>query len=189
MYPKKRAGPGIATLALAVALWLATPVMAASANGGANEVFRAKQGPYEIYEIVVGIIPPTPQVGILHFTVSVVERATSRPVASASVTIEARGPQGSSGSTEDATNTFGAPNYYDANIAVDKPGEWEFEVVVDSPLGNERVTFPLRVQQTTVNWGAIAATLAAIVLALPIVVASYRSLRGRGRAHSKGKKT
>lgn len=171
-----------------IVLWLATTSMAARANGGATQVFRARQGPYEI---TVGIIPPTPQVGILHFAVSLVEQSTLRPITGATVTIAAQGPQGLAAGPIAATNTYGATNYYDANISLDAPGEWQFQLAVDSPMGKELVAFPLQVRQVTVNWGAIASILVTIVLALPLVVVGYQSLRGRRQArHSnKGKKT
>ncbi|MEK7777132.1 MAG: hypothetical protein AAB303_00715, partial [Chloroflexota bacterium] len=41
------------------------------------------------------------------------------------------------------------------------------------------MTFPLRVLTVTVNWGAIAAILVAILLVLPLMIVGYRSLRGR----------
>ncbi len=166
-------------LALAILVWLLATVAAARADGGSTEVFRTKQGPYEI---IVGIIPPTPAVGVVHFSVTLGEAGTGRPVTQATVNISAQGPQGSTGSTVAATNTFAASPYYDTNIAVDKPGEWQFQVAVDSPLGKEHVTFPLKVlSQAAVNWQAVASLMVALVLALPLVIVGYRSLRRQRR--------
>ena len=162
-------------LAFAAVLCLVTGVTTALADGGSTEIFRTKQGPYEI---IVGIIPATPVVGVIHFSVTVVGANSGDPVSDAMVTIAAQGPQDLAAGPVTIVNTA-TSYYYDANITVAAIGDWQFQVTVDSPLGKERVTFPLRVQTVTVNWGAIASVLVAILLVVPLVVLGYQSLRRR----------
>ena len=115
-------------------------------------------------------------------TVTVLEAASKRPITGATVTIEAHGPEAPTAGPVVALSTVAAPRYYDATISLDSIGQWEFQVTVESPLGEERVAFPLQVREATVNWGAVISMLVAVLLVLPLVASGYRSLRARRRA-------
>ncbi len=164
---------------LVAATWLVDSGASVQANGGATEVFRQKQGPYEI---AVGTIPPTLVVGNVHLTVRVVDAATMRPVVNgAVVTIEARGPEESVVGPLTAPSVPAEPWWYDANIALDATGTWQFQLTLESELGKERVTFSLLVQEASVSWGVVFALLIGVFLGLPTAVLIRRVLQGRKR--------
>ena len=160
--------------------WLVAYATPTLANGSAIEVFRQQQGPYEVG---VGVIPSTPVVGNLHLTIWVLEAASKQPITEAAVTMEAQGPE--AGIAGPVTALLTIAQYYDVNIPVGTIGEWQFQVTVESPLGTERVTFPLYVRKATVTWGPVIALLASVLLAVPVVAAGSRRLRGRQRTRPK----
>ncbi len=149
------------------------------ANGGATEVFRQRQGPYEI---AVGINPPTLVVGNVHLTVRVVDAITMRPVVNgAVVTIEARGPEKSVVGPLIAPSVPAESWWHDANIVLDAIGTWQFQLTVESELGKERVEFSLPVQESSVSWGVVFALLVGVFVGLPTAVLTRRVLQGRKR--------
>ena len=129
---------------LAAAAALVLPVWGlASANGNSLEIFRASEGRYEI---IVGVQPDAPVVGLAHFTIMPLDLGTSAPVIDAEVNIVAHDPQDRPTYRVRAVNSPAARNYYDANITFDSTGEWTLFVEVESAaLGHATVAVPLRV--------------------------------------------
>jgi hypothetical protein len=160
-----------------VALFVST--ISAYANGAAGvEVFKGQQGPYEV---TVRTYYPKPPLGDLHLTVIVQEVVDQRLVSNASVTVEATGPEGSVVGPVEALNSLASPQYYDISLLIGVIGVWQFQVTVDSDLGEERLTFPFQMYDATVNWGAVITILVAVLLAVPIGASGYRILQQRVR--------
>ena len=153
-----------ALLAAAVAFVL--PVWGlASANGNSVEIFRASEGRYEI---IVGVQPAAPVVGLAHFTITPLDLGTSAPVIDAEINVVAHDPQDRPTYRVRAINSPAARNYYDANITFDSPGDWTLFVEVESAaLGHATVAVPLRVGAQalgpslagTITWVIVLATL------------------------------
>ena len=140
------------------------------ANGDSQEIFRSREG---AYEIVVGVQPRVPTVGTVHFTVTPLDSQTSEPVASALVTLTANDSEGNAVYTTRAVNTPVERQYYDANILFEDAGFWLIQVDVESEsLGKSTVLVPLQVDEApisagltgTIVWVGILAVLAGGVL-------------------------
>ena len=170
----------IRSLVLAgITVWLAVSAISAYANGAAAvELFRGEQGPYDV---AVRTFDPKPPVGKLHLTVIVLEAANQRLVSGALVTLAGTGPEGSVAGPMEAFNSLATPLYHDVSLPIEIVGEWQIEVMVDSELGEERLTFSLQMYDASVNWGVVITMLVAVLLALPIGASGYRVLQRRAR--------
>ena len=136
------------------------------ANGESVEIFRGREG---AYELIVGVQPETPVVGAIHFTITPLDVETSLPVVHAEISVVAHNPDGKPAYRVRAVNTPLAVRYYDANITIHSPGTWTLAVEVSSDrLG--RVTFAVPVDvgtrplapslAGTVVWVVVVAVLA-----------------------------
>ncbi len=160
-------------------VWLAVSAISAYANGAAAvEVFWGQQGPYEV---TVRTFDSKPPVGKLHLTVIVLEAANQRLVSGALVTVDGTGPEGSVVGPVEAINSLATPLYHDVSLPIEIIGEWQIQVMVDSELGKERLTFSLQMYDASVNWGAVVTMLVTVLLALPIGASGYRVLQRRAR--------
>ena len=94
-----------------------------SANGNTVEILRTVEGSYEV---VVGVLPERPTVGVVHFSIAPLGRRARLPVTDAQVLIVANDEQGVPTYQAPALNTPSAPQYYDANITFESraPGTW-----------------------------------------------------------------
>ena len=151
------------------------------ANGGSVEIFRAKQG---AYELVVGVQPEVPVVGRTHFTITPFDLSTSLPVIHAEIVIVAHNPQGEPTYEVRAVNHPLAIEYYDANITFESPGDWTLMVTIrHDTLRRATFAVPLHVGEQpvgpslagTIVWLAVVATLAG-----GSVYVWYRARRQRG---------
>ena len=158
-------GRRAAVLALAplAGLLAVAPAGPALANGDAVEIFRGREGPYEV---IVGIQPVEPVVGTVHFSVTPLDASTSLPVTDAEITIVASDERGEPIYQARALNTPAAPRYYDANITFEAPGTWTLEVQVQSDgLGEATATVPLRVEEQSITPGPAGAFVLLTVVA------------------------
>jgi hypothetical protein len=132
------------------------------ANGESVEIFRGREG---AYELIVGVQPETPVVGAIHFTITPLDIETSLPVVDAEISVVAHDPDGKAAYRVRAVNTPLAARYYDANITIESPGTWTLAVEVSSDrLG--RATFAVPVK---VGAGPVARILAGTVVWLAVV--------------------
>ena len=113
------------------------------ANGESVEIFRGREG---AYELIVGVQPETPVVGAIHFTITPLDIETSLPVIHAEISVVAHDPDGKPAYRVRAVNTPLAVRYYDANITVHSPGTWTLAVEVKSDrLGRATFSVPVEV--------------------------------------------
>ena len=136
-----------------------------SANGNTVEILRTVEGSYEV---VVGVLPERPTVGVVHFSIAPLDAGARLPVTDAQVLIVANDEQGVPTYQAPALNTPSAPQYYDANITFESPGTWNLVIDVRSPkLGAARIELPFHVEsqalppglQGTIVWLVLLAVL------------------------------
>ena len=115
----------------------------AHANGNSLEIFRTREG---LYEILVGVQPETPVVGTVHLTITALDAANSVPVTDAEINITAYDPHDKPVYRVRALNSHLAPNYYDANITFEAPGDWKLFVEIESVVfGSVMVVVPIHI--------------------------------------------
>lgn len=175
--------------ATAVAILFAVMALASSASVSADgdvvEVFRDRAGPYEV---VVGVLPETPRVGPVHFSITLTDAATSLLVDDAEITIVASDELGQPAYQTRALNTPRSPQSYEANISFGEAGAWTVEVrVLTARLGPATFSFPLEVDVLSiapVTGGALVLLGVIIVLIVGTLYVWYsaRRQRRRGRA-------
>ena len=158
-----------ASLALSQLLW-ATPLFA---NGVTNvELFRKEEG---AYQLAVFSRDATSAVGEVFLSVHLLR--DNAPVEASNVVARASGPEGSTASQAAGVIAPTLPLHYDLRVPVDAAGDWELEVVVEAEEATLQGTFPIRVVDVAINWEAVGAILVAVLLILPALAATYRSLR------------
>ena len=158
-----------ASLALSQLLW-ATPLLA---NGVANvELFRKVEG---AYQFVVFSRDATSTVGEVFLSVHLLR--DNVPVEAAEVVARGSGPEGSSASQAAGVIAPTLPLHYDLRVPVDAAGDWNLEVFVEVEETTLQGTFPIRVVDVAINWEVVGAILVAVLLILPALAATYRSLR------------
>ena len=157
------------SLALYQLLWV-TPLFA---NGVTNvELFRKEEG---AYQLAVFSRDATSSVGEVFLSVHLLR--DNVPVEATEVIARASGPEGSTVSQAAGVIAPTLPIHYDLRVPVDAAGDWELEVVVQVEETTLRGTFPIRVVDVAINWEAVGAILVAVLLILPALAATYRSLR------------
>ena len=150
-------------------LW-ATPIWA---NRVTNvELFRKEEG---AYQLAVFSRDATSNVGEVFLSVHLLR--DNVPVKAAEVVARASGPEGSSASQAAGQIAPTLPIHYDLRVLVDTAGDWDIEVVVQVEETTLRGTFPIRVTDAEINWEVVGAILVAVLLILPALAATYRSLR------------
>ena len=163
-----------ASLALSQLLW-ATPL---SANGVANvELFRKEDG---AYQLAVFSRDATSTVGEVFLSVHLLR--DNVPVEAVEVVARASGPEGSNASQVAGEIAPTLPIHYDLRIPVDTVGDWEFEVIVQVEETTLQGRFSIHVVDAAIRWEVIGAILVAVLLILPALVATYRSLRTGGKS-------
>ena len=180
--PRKRVGlRAMRTVgAVAVALFAAALPVASSdranAHGDAVEIFRGREGRYEL---VVGVQPARPAVGTVHFSLTPLDGATSQLVTDAEIVIVASS-QGEDSYQVRAVNTPASPRYYDANITFEAPGIWTLDVRVDSPeLGGATFTLRLNVENQSIGPGVGGSVIFLIVFLVLVGGGVYVWYSGR----------
>lgn len=134
--------------ALGLLLWLPIPV--ARADGGLIEMSNRPVGPY----FVTVMTSPSPlRVGTNDISI-MVHRTEKDLELGATVTVTAYGPNGPNLGTvfpathANATNKF----FYAANVHLDVPGTWRFNVQVQGPLGGGQIDFDAVVSPALLGW-------------------------------------
>jgi len=157
----------LSLIAVAVGIGLASSSAGeAHANGGGTEVFRGRQGSYELG---VGVQPEKPTVGIVHFSVAPLNFVTSLPVTDARVLIVAGDDQGKDIYEARAVNTPDARGQYEANIAFDSSGVWSLRVEIETDdLGQATFSFPFNVEDQSITPSTAGAVVFAGVTAVLI---------------------
>lgn len=127
------------------------PVSTAAAGGESFQIFRGPSGPYEI---VVGVLPHKPKVGVMHISVSVLEPGTDRPIEDVVIMIVAHDSEGEPVYQSPALQNPDDPKFYDANISFYTPGQWSLLVKVDSDAkGPGEAMVPMFISPTSLDPG------------------------------------
>ena len=150
----------------------------AFANGSTRPVVKNERvGPYDLQ---VGILPGTPRVGNLHFSVLVNNAEVGEPITDALVTIAASGPQNATSvGPVRALNTPLSPQFYEVDVPLDMEGRWTFTLEVVTDLGEESLELPMEVSRPG---GFSVAFVAAVAIAL-LAVSIWTWDRIRRRRH------
>ena len=157
-------GVVLGTLVLLGALLTLAPAEGASANGHAVEIFRGREGSYEI---IVAILPEEPVVGTVHFSVTPLDAVTLLPVTDSEIVIVANDSGGEPTYQTRALNTPKSPQHYEANITFESAGRWTLEIEVKSDdLGEVTVTVPLNVGEQSITPGGSGAVVFLVLLAV-----------------------
>lgn len=137
----------LAVLVLATSL----PTPAANADGKSFQIFRGPGGPYEV---IVGVLPHKPKVGIMHFSVSVLDPVTKQTVDDAVVLIVANDSEGEPIYQAPALQNPQEPQFYEANITFYTSGQWSLLVKVDSETkGHGEANVPMFISPTSLDPG------------------------------------
>ena len=139
----------------------------AFANGNTRPVIKNERvGPYDLQ---VGILPGTPRVGKLHFSILVNNAEAGEPITDALVTVTANGPpNATSVGPVQALNTLQSPQFYDVDVPLDMEGSWTFTLEVATELGEASLELPLEVSRPGGFSVAFAAAVAIALLAVSI---------------------
>ena len=147
------------------------------ANGSGAEIYRGREGEYEV---IVRVQPDRPVVGAIHFTITPLDTDTLVPVVHAEIDIVAYDPQGMPRYRVRALNPPLALQYYDANITIDSPGLWTLLVHVRSDsLGLATFTVPVHVDERALAQTAAGTIVWLVVLATLVAGSGYLWCRGR----------
>ena len=138
---------------------------------GASQIFWGRGGSYEV---TINILPAEPAIGIVHFSVGLLNASTSLPVNDAEVSIIAKDDRGQSRFRTRALNTPGSPKAYEANITFDSAGVWTLLVEVrTNDMGQAVVTSPIHVREQSLEPNAAGGlVLAGVVIVLGLIVQS-----------------
>jgi hypothetical protein len=138
------AGPRVkvvtACLALAFLLAIAWVVPSlALAQQNDIEPYQVTAGPYQIEAIAN---QSNLSLGSVRYTVMVFNAENARPVPDARVVVRARHQEEGIEGWATALNTPVAPERYQGQIELDRPGTWLISINVTSPLGRVEVEVP-----------------------------------------------
>ena len=157
---------------------LTYPHGTAFANGTTRPVVKNERvGPYDLE---VGILPGTPRVGNLHFSILVNDAEAGEPITDALVTIAASGPPDSTSvGPVRALNTPQNPQFYDADVPLDMEGSWTFTLEVVAEPGKASLELPMEVSRP--GGFSVAFVAAAAVALLAISIWTWDRIRRRRR--------
>jgi hypothetical protein len=130
----------IAALVLVFLLAMASQSpFAASAQQSNIEPYQVTTGPYRI-EVIAN--QSNLSLGSVRYTVMVFNAENARPVSDAHVVVRARHQEEGIEGWATALNTPVAPERYQGQIELDRPGTWMISIDVNSPLGRVAVEVP-----------------------------------------------
>lgn len=158
---------GFVLAAVVLLSTLISPHSTAFANGTTRPVVKNERvGPYDLE---VGILPGTPRVGNLHFSILVNDAEAGEPITDALVTIAATGPPDSTGvGPVRALTTIQSPQFYEADVSLDMEGLWTFTLEVVAEPGEASLELPMEVSKPGGFSVAFVAAVAVALLALSI---------------------
>ena len=155
---------------------LPSPWGHALAHGEALEIFRGREGPFEI---VVSVQPNPPLVGTLHFSVTPINPESGTLLLNTEITIIANDPEGKPAYQVRAVNSPLSVELYDANMTVETPGDWTISVEVSREAqGTATFNFPLHIGEQALppaNIGTLVWLTVLVVLAGGATYVWYRS--------------
>lgn len=152
-------------------------LLLAVSTASAQEIFR---GAGNGYDVSVTVQPDAPPVGVVHFTVVLLDAASSRPVERALVRLTANDPDGRPAYTSLALRSPASPGFYEANLTIQTPGAWTLTVDVESDdLGDASFTAPLEIVGEPVEPSVGAALLWALLTSALVLGGAFLWLKTR----------
>ena len=149
-------------------LVLMLPTLALAHGGGIPVIAGEPAGPYRLFAWV----NPNPLVaGVIHVTVAVTKPVGDReqPVTGAGVdvTFVQAGSEPRRAAADASSSN--QPGYYEADLAIEQPGEWQVTLQVQGADGAGESSFPVTVApaaggNSLLTWGGIAAIVVGIIL-------------------------
>ncbi len=178
---------GLLAAVLLAALFTSAGRAQAHGQGSTIVVFRGVTG---AYYVEVEVQPVRPVVGSVHISVIPHERATSRPVLDAAITVYAVDEDGEPVYKAPALLTPGSdetsPPYYDANITFRKAANWILRVQLEhDTIGPASLDTPLRIGRQPLLpglEGTLVFVLATGAIVSGVVYLWFRSRRLRRSA-------
>ena len=155
---------------------------AAHANGSVVRLETLRAGPYEVS---VGTVPRTPQIGVFHMTMTIADASTRDYLLDAEVRISGVGPNGTTNEIGPiaATTSVRDPLFYEANPSVDREGTWIFTIDVAAGSGTASVQYPVDVEEANPLIGIVTFfALAAFLVIIGLSVRAYLRERRAGAA-------
>ena len=166
---------------------LASMTPTALSNGDSVEIYRERGGGYEM---VVGVLPERPTVGVVHVTITLLDAESGDPVSDARVVVVAYDELGNARYQARAVNTPAAPRYYDANFTIETEGNWTLVVEVQSDrLSLATFNVPLSIGAQTYEPGLGGLLIWLLVIAAFVgggAYVWYSSVRASRRAAEGG---
>ena len=134
----------------------------AFSNGDALEIFRGRDGKYEV---IVAILPEVPTVGTVHFAIAPTIAQTSLPVTDAEIIVVAIDPEGEPAFRARALNLPDSLERYEANITFDNRGPWTMSVDIHSDgAGDGTVEFQLDLGEQPISSSRAGTVVFVVVL-------------------------
>ena len=119
------------------------------ANEDAFEIYRGQEGNYQI---VLGILPEEPLVGVVQFSIVLTSSATGRFVDDTTVMVVVEDEVGIPTYQSVAIGMPDGSHFYVANVTFQKPGIWNVLVSVDNEeLGLAEFSVPLEVGELAIG--------------------------------------
>ena len=175
----------LGTIAGVALFALMTPT--ALSNGDSVEIYRERGGGYEM---VVGVLPERPRVGVVHVTITLLDAESGDPVSDARINVVAHDELGNARYQARAVNTPAAPRHYDANFTIESEGNWMLVVEVQSDrLNLATFNVPLSVDSPSNEPGLGGLLIWLLVIAAFVgggVYVWYSSVRASRRAAEGG---
>lgn len=154
---KRVLSAGLLALVISIVTMLLVPQGQLSADGGDVEIFRGREG---AYEITLAVRPEKPVVGTIHFSITPLSAETSELVPTATISIVAHNPQGEPMYQARALNFPVSPQYYDADLTIFTPGPWTIFVEISSDgLGEATFKVPLFVEEQRLTPNRVQGTI------------------------------
>ncbi len=170
-------------LVFAAALFALLPGSSvAQAHGQGTEIFRDRQGRYEL---VVAVQPGKPVLGSVHVTITPLDAATSSVVSDALITVVANDEADRPTYQTQAVNSPEWPQYYDANFTMESEGAWTLAIEVASPsMGEATFVVPFEVGPPAIGASA-AGTIVWLVVVGVLAGGAILVWRSARRARSR----
>jgi hypothetical protein len=144
------------------------PALVTAHGGGVPVIAAQPVGPYRLF---VWVDPDPLAVGVVHLTVAVTKPVGDReqPVTGARVDATFAQPGGAPLVSTANEAASGQPGYYETDVTIDEPGEWQVTVQVEGAEGAGASSFPVTVLPAAggnalMTWFGVGAIVIGVIL-------------------------
>ena len=139
-----------------------------------DESLRIHSEIIDDYEVIVGVRPHKPTIGVVYISVSPIYTRDQTPINDAKVMIVAHKPDGTPTYQSPAIQNPAKPQFYVGNINFRSAGIWHLEIDIETPEGSSlSTTTPLNIQEMGYNSGPAGTILLLIIVASICLVTTY----------------